>query len=148
MSLKDEYKYDDIINLPHYVSKKHPPMSLLNRAAQFSPFAALAGHGVAIEETARLTDSFIELSEDRKEQLDEQLQLIRENSELEPEIEVTYFQPDSRKDGGTYVTVCGRVKRINGQERRIVFTDGTVLPIDYIFEIRGDMFRNMEISGI
>ena len=99
-------------------------------------------------ETARLTDSFIELSEDRKEQLDEQLQLIRENSELEPEIEVTYFQPDSRKDGGTYVTVCGRVKRINGQERRIVFTDGTILPIDYIFEIRGELFQNMEISGI
>lgn len=148
MNLKGEHKYDDIINLPHYVSKKHPSMSLLNRAAQFSPFAALTGHNDAIQETARLTNSFIELSEDRKRQLDERLQLIRENLELEPEIEAIYFQPDGRKDGGAYVTVCGRVKRINGQERRIVFTDGTVLPIDYLFEIRGDMLRNMETSGI
>ncbi len=148
MSLKEEHKYDDIINLSHPVSKKHPPMSLLNRAAQFSPFAALAGHGTAIQETARLTDSFIELSEDRKEQLDEQLQLIRENLGQEPEIEATYFQPDDRKDGGAYVTVRGRVKKISGQERRIVFTDGTVLPIDSLFAIRGEMFRNMEVSGI
>lgn len=148
MNLKGEHKYDDIINLPHHVSKKHPPMSLLNRAAQFSPFAALTGHNEAIQETARLTDSFIELSEDRKRQLDKQLQLIQENPELEPEVEVTYFQPDDKKVGGTYVTVCGRVKRIRGQERQIVFTDGTVLPIDYLFEIRGDMFRNMEASSI
>ena len=148
MNLKDEHQYDDIINLPHHVSKKHPLMSLMNRAAQFSPFAALTGHNDAIQETARLTDSFIELSEERKEQLNEQLQLIRENLEQEPKIEVIYFRPDSRKDGGEYVTVCGRVKRIRGQERRIVFTDGTVLPIDYLFEIRGDMFRNMEMSSI
>lgn len=148
MNLKGEHKYDDIINLPHHVSKKHPPMSLLNRAAQFSPFAALTGHNEAIQETARLTDSFIELSEDRKRQLDKQLQLIQKNPELEPEVEVTYFQPDDKKVGGTYVTVCGRVKRIRRQERQIVFTDGTVLPIDYLFEIRGDMFRNMEASSI
>lgn len=148
MNLKGEHKYDDIINLPHHVSKKHPPMSFLNRAAQFSPFAALTGHSEAIQETARLTDSFIELSEDRKRQLDKQLQLIRENPEQEPEVEVTYFQPNDKKVGGTYVTVCGRVKRIRGQERQIVFTDGTVLSIDYLFEIRGDMFRNMETSSI
>lgn len=148
MNLKGEHKYDDIINLPHYVSKKHPSMSLLNRAAQFSPFAALTGHNDAIQETARLTDSFIELSEERKEQLNEQLQLIRENLEQEPEIEAVYFQPDGRKEGGTYMTVCGRVKKISEHERRIFFTDGTVLPIDYLFEIRGDMFRNMETSGI
>lgn len=148
MNLKDEHQYDDIINLPHHVSKKHPPMSLLNRAAQFSPFAALTGHNAAIQETARLTDSFIELGEDRKGQLGEQLQLIRENLELEPEIEAVYFQPDGRKKGGAYMTVCGRVKKISEQERRIIFTDGTVLPIDYLFEIRGDMFRNMETSSI
>lgn len=148
MNLKGEHKYDDIINLPHHVSKKHPSMSLLNRAAQFSPFAALIGHNEAIQETARLTDSFIELGEDRKRQLDKQLQLIQENPELEPEVEVTYFQPDDKKVGGAYVTVCGRVKRIRGQERQIVFTDGTVLSIDYLFEIRGDMFRNMEASSI
>lgn len=148
MNLKDEHRYDDIINLPHHVSKKHPPMSLLNRAAQFSPFAALTGHKEAIQETARLTDSFIELSEDRKEQLDEQIQRIRENLELEPEIEAVYFQPDEKKDGGAYVTICGRVKRISGYERRIIFTDGTVLPIDYLFSIRGELFQSMEMSDI
>lgn len=148
MNLKDEHRYDDIINLPHHVSKKHPPMSLLNRAAQFSPFAALTGHKEAIQETARLTDSFIELSEDRKEQLDEQIQQIRENLELEPEIEAVYFQPDDKKDGGAYVTICGRVKRISGYERRIIFTDGTALPIDYLFSIRGELFRSMEMSDI
>lgn len=148
MSLKDEHRYDDIINLPHHVSKKHPPMSLLNRAAQFSPFAALTGHSEAVRETARLTDSFIELGEDRKRQLDEQLQRIRENLEREPEIEAVYFQPDDKKDGGAYVTVCGRVKRISEYERRIIFTDGTSLPIDYLFSIRGEMFRSMEMSDI
>lgn len=148
MSLKDEHRYDDIINLPHHVSKKHPPMSLLNRAAQFSPFAALTGHSEAVQETARLTDSFIELGEDRKRQLDEQLQRIRENLEREPEIEAVYFQPDDKKDGGAYVTVCGRVKRISEYERRIIFTDGTSLPIDYLFSIKGEMFRSMEMSDI
>lgn len=148
MSLKDEHRYDDIINLPHHVSKKHPPMSLLNRAAQFSPFAALTGHSEAVRETARLTDSFIELGEDRKRQLDEQLQRIGENLEREPEIEAVYFQPDDKKDGGAYVTVCGRVKRISEYERRIIFTDGTSLPIDYLFSIRGEMFRSMEMSDI
>lgn len=144
----DKPDYDDIINLPHPVSKRHPQMSLLNRAAQFSPFAALTGHDAAIRETARLTDSFMELDENLKEELDEKLRLLKENLSQKPKIEATYFQPDERKSGGAYVTVCGRVKRMNGQERRIVFTDGTVLPIDYLFEIRGDMFRNMETSGI
>ena len=74
MSEHDTRKYDDIIHLPHHVSARHPQMSPLNRAAQFSPFAALTGHGAAIQETARLTDAFIELDEDQKERLDEQLQ--------------------------------------------------------------------------
>ena len=148
MSYEEEHKYDDIIELPHHVSSRHPRMAPLDRAAQFSPFAALTGHSEAVRETARLTDSFIELGEDRKRQLDEQLQRIRENLEREPEIEAVYFQPDDKKDGGAYVTVCGRVKRISEYERRIIFTDGTSLPIDYLFSIRGEMFRSMEMSDI
>lgn len=139
-----EHKYDDIINLPHHVSKKHPQMSLLNRAAQFSPFAALTGHEDAIQETARLTDSFIELNEDKKEQLDEQLQLIRENLEQKPECEITYFRPDDKKDGGTYVTIRGRIKKIDEYSHQIIFTDGTILPIEHIFSIRGELFQNSE----
>ena len=115
-------------------------MSLQNRAAQFSPFAALTGHGAAIQETARLTDSFIELEEDRKAQLDEQLRHLRETLDQQPpgqqpEIEATYFQPDARKSGGAYVTVHGHVKKIDEYKRQILFTDGTVLPIEYLFSI-------------
>ena len=138
------HKYDDIINLPHHVSKRHPQMSLQNRAAQFSPFAALTGHEAAIQETARLTDSFIELSEDRKERLDEQLQMIMENLAQKPECEITYFQPDERKTGGSYTTICGRIKKIDRFEQKIMFTDGTALPINHLFAIRGELFRNME----
>lgn len=144
MKYNDEHKYDDIIHLPHHVSKKHPRMSLLNRAAQFSAFAALTGHADAIRETARLTDSFVELNEDQKDLLDEQLQLLRENLAQKPECEITCFQPDERKKGGTYVTIQGRINKIDTYRRRIIFTDGTVLPIEYLFSIRGELFQNRE----
>ena len=144
MNYNDEHKYDDIINLPHHVSKKHQQMSALNRAAQFSPFAALTGHDAAIKETARLTESFIELDEDKKQQLDEQLQLIRENLEQKPECEITYFQPDEKKDGGSYVTIHGRIKKIDEYAHQIIFTDGTVLLIEHIFSIRGELFQNVD----
>ena len=135
MSLRNEHNYDDIIHLPHHVSKKHPQMSPMNRAAQFSPFAALTGHGAAIRETARLTDEFIELEEDQKEQLDEQLQQIRENLPKNPEVEITYFRPDQRKDGGAYVTVRGKVRQIDEYRRQILFNNGTFVPMDTLFSI-------------
>lgn len=146
MNYNDEHKYDDIINRPHHVSKRHPQMSLLNRAAQFSPFAALTGHEAAIRETARLTDSFIELDEDRKRQLDEQLQLLKENLKQKPTCEITYFQPDEKKSGGTYVTICEIVKKIDEYEHRIIFADGTALPIEHLFSIRGELFHDIELS--
>ncbi|MCI8727386.1 MAG: YolD-like family protein [Hungatella sp.] len=145
MKRQEEHTYDDIIHLPRHVSSRHPQMSLLNRAAQFSPFAALTGHEAAIHEAARLTDTFVEPDEDKKEQLDEQLQLIRENLDKQPECEVTYFQPDEKKDGGTYVTFCGRVKKIDVYEHRIVFTDQTALPVKYIVSIQGALFQDMDI---
>lgn len=141
MKTQDENKYDDIINLPHHISKNHPQMTLLNRAAQFSPFAALTGHKAVIQETARLTDSFVELDEDRKKQLNEQLQLIRENLEHKPEIEITYFKPDTKKEGGSYITTCGRIKKIDEYNHQIIFTDGTTLPIEHLFSIGGELFR-------
>lgn len=144
MNNQKEHQYDDIINLPHPVSKRHPQMSLANRAAQFSPFAALTGHEAAILETARLTESFIELDEDRKENLDRQLRIIMENLEKKPECEIIYFQPDGKKNGGSYATICGRIKKIDESERRIIFTDGKALPMKYLFAIRGELFRNME----
>lgn len=115
-------------------------MPLSSRAAQFSPFAALTGHEAAIRETARLTDAFSELDEDRKRQLDGQLQLIKEHMARMPEVEITYFHPDARKKGGAYETIRGEVKKIDERQRQIVFKDGTALPLDLLFSIKGELF--------
>ena len=123
--------YDDIIDLPHPTSERHPRMPMANRAAQFSPFAAPSGYDDAVKETARLTDGKIELTEEEKANLDARLQL------LEPGIAAsfTYFQPDSRKQGGAYVTASGEVKRIDGIAREIILMDGRRIPIDDILEV-------------
>lgn len=131
----DEHRYDDIINLPYPVSKVHPQMPLIDRAAQFSPFAALTGYEAAIDETARLTEDFIELDENKKEQLNEQLQQIKRTLDERRTIRITYFMPDEQKCGGAYVTVNGVVKRIGEHERLIHMEDGTIIPIDRIFNI-------------
>ena len=123
-------EYEDIIALPHHVSASHPQMALADRAAQFSPFAALTGYEDAIDESARLTEEQIELDENAREELDEKLRQIRECGEAHPEITVTYFQKDARKDGGAYVTLTGRVKKIDEYARIISFMDGTVVRIE------------------
>ena len=129
------HEYDDIINLPHHVSTRHPQMSLYDRAAQFSPFAALTGHDAAIKETERLTEDWVELDEDSKELLDEKLQMIREHLDEKPEVTFTYFEPDERKQGGAYRTITGKVKKIDEYEHRILLEDGTVLIMEYLFSI-------------
>ena len=136
--------YADIIDLPRHVSVRHPRMPLQDRAAQFSAFAALTGHEAAILETARLTDAFGELDEDRKMQIDGQLWLIRENLGQRPEITVTYFKPDEKKNGGAYLTFCGHAKYIDEYNRRILFTDKTALLIEHIYSISGELFYNMD----
>lgn len=143
--MSDEHKYDDIIHLPHPVSRNHPQMLPLDRAAQFSPFAALTGHDAAIRETARLTEEKSELDENRKEMLDERLQMIRENLSEEPEITFTYFKPDEKKSGGAYLTVMGNVKKINEYEHQILLEDGTVIAIENLFSIEGELFWGMDI---
>lgn len=128
-------KYDDIINLPHPTSAKHPRMPMIDRAAQFSPFAALVGHGAAIEEAARLTDQKVELTEDEKTVLDEKLRLLLETG---GEAQFIWFLPDEKKDGGAYVTAVGKVKKIDVLEGCVVFTDGLKIPIEDILEIEFD----------
>lgn len=142
--MNNEHKYDDIINLPHPISTRHPQMSLLDRAAQFSPFAALTGHEEAIKETARVTEERIELDEDRKERLDERLQMIREKLSEKTKLTFTYFQPDERKSGGAYLTVTGVVKKIDEYEHRIWLDNGSSLLIENLFSIEGEMFRENE----
>ena len=119
-------------NLPHPNSAKHPRMSMTDRAAQFSSFAALTGHGAAIEETARLTDRRIELTEEEKTVLDEKLRLLLETG---GEGMITYFLPDERKDGWAYVTKLGTIKKIDPLEGRVILTDHTPIHIEDILEI-------------
>ena len=133
--------YDDIIHLPHPVSKKHPPMSAIDRAAQFSPFAALTGYDAAVKETARLTDARLELDEYEIAALNDRLQVISARLAERPKVSITYFLPDSKKAGGAYVTVTGWVKKINANERAAIMEDGTRIPIEDIIEIKGDIFN-------
>ncbi len=132
-------KYDDIINLPHHVSKKHPQMSIEARAAQFAPFAALTGHSDAIKETARLTNKRMEIDEEIKTIIDNKLQIIQEQIPSKLEVCITYFVPDKKKNGGDYVTVSGNVKKIDRYNQTIIFADGTTIPINEIVELTGDM---------
>lgn len=120
--------YADIIDLPHHVSKKHPQMAMEKRAAQFSPFAAVSGHDEAIHETARLTDEQLELSEDEIALIDEMLQRLREHIKEQPEVTVTYFQPDEKKNGGAYVTLIGSAKKIDEFKQVLILQEGTSIP--------------------
>lgn len=136
-------KYDDIINLPHYVSTTRPQMTVSDRAAQFSPFAALTGYDAAIKETARLTDERVKLDEYMKSVLSDRLQIIADRIKEHPEIVITYFQPDEKKNGGAYVTAISTAKKIDEYERVVVMTDGTAIPIDEIISIEGMIFETM-----
>lgn len=134
--------YSDIINLPHPVSKKHPQMSLYDRAAQFSPFSALTGHEAAIAETGRLTEERTELDEDAKERLDEKLQYLLSRlqtcgSEGLP-IRVTYFVPDEKKEGGAYQEYTGSLKRLDAYARALIFSDATEISLDAVYDIAED----------
>lgn len=135
--------YEDIIHLPHHVSKKHPRMPAIDRAAQFSPFAALTGYDDAVEETARLTEERIELDDYQKDVLGHRLQMLADRLGEHPEIAITYFQPDERKTGGAYVTSVGMVKKVDEFSRVVVMTDGTRIPFDEIIRIEGQMFESI-----
>ena len=128
--------YDDIINLPHHVSTKHPQMSMMNRAAQFAPFAALTGHSAAIEETARLTDSQVELADEDSEILNQKMAFLRENLGEHPEVVISYFEPDKKKAGGAYKTVEGQLQNIDDYNQCLVLRDGKVIFIQTVLDIQ------------
>ena len=127
--------YDDIIDLPRPVSRKHPPMPMMKRAAQFLPFAALTGFEGEIAEAARLTQTAPELSEDALAALDEQLSLLRQLLPDQPQVTVTRFLPDERKAGGHFETLTGRVRRLDEAGRTLRFTDGTTIDLDTVVEL-------------
>ena len=135
-------KYADIINMPYHGSKRKRKMSGIERAAQFSPFAALTGHSEAVKETERLTEDFIELDENVKAVLDERINILKQAFSLKPEVKIVYYLPDQRKDGGSYEEIRGVVKKLSEFKRLIVMEDGTEIPFDHVSEIDGEIFGN------
>lgn len=127
--------YDDIINLPHHISMNRPQMSRADRAAQFAPFSALSGYGAALVETARLTDQKIELEEDDWAELNRKQQVLMDQIWKQPNVSVTWFVPDQRKDGGRYITTVGQLKRIDEVRRVMVLANRTEIPLDDILDI-------------
>ena len=123
--------YDDIINLPHPTSERHPRMPMANRAAQFSPFAAWTGYEDAVHETARLTSSRAELTEEEKSILDAKLQRLLPGTKAA----FTFFRSDGKKEGGAYLTASGIIKRIDSCSREVVLTNGQKIFVDDILQI-------------
>ena len=136
--------YEDIINLPHHISPTRQQMPMSDRAAQFSPFAALTGYDAAIKETGRLTDERIELDEEALTALDMKYQLLIDAFDDAPEVTITYLQPDERKAGGKYITATSAVKKVDDFERRITMQNGTKIPMDDVLSIDGKMFSSLE----
>ena len=135
--------YDDIIGLPHHVSATHPQMPRENRAAQFSPFAALTGHDAIIKEATRVTEQKIELGEEAIAELDMKLNMLADMTDSRPMIAVTHFVPDDKKDGGSYVTITGAVKRIDEYERAVVMVNGEKIGIENILDMESEIFSEL-----
>ena len=127
--------YDDIINLPHHISAKHPRLSKEQRAAQFAPFAALTGYGDAIKETARITEDRIELDEEEKKKIDNKILELKNKITEKPKVTITFFVPDTKKSGGEYVTIIGNLKRIDEYNKLLILEDKKKISIEDIIEI-------------
>jgi len=128
--------YDDIINLPHPTSERHPRMPMANRAAQFSPFAALTGYEDAVQETARQTVARPELTEEEKSHLNAELQALAEKISEHPTVSLTYFQPDERKAGGAFVTAEGAAKKLDRHTGMVILDDGRKIPVENLMSIQ------------
>ena len=128
-------KYDDMLNMPHHVSSTRPHMSMHDRAAQFSPFAALVGYDDAVKETARLTNEKQELTADKIADLNQKIAFLTEHADERPEVTIEYFIPDEKKAGGKYVTLSGNFRRIDEYNHNMVFVSGEEIPLNDIFAI-------------
>ena len=144
--MAERFPYEDIVDLPHHVSKKHPQPTMADRAARFAPFAAITGYEEMVLEEARITDDRIELDENSKAALNEKLNMILEFIDEQPEVSITYFEPDKRKAGGAYVTVTGTVKRIDEYEHLVIMTDGKKINIDDIYNLQSELFYSLGID--
>ena len=132
--------YDDLLNLPHHTSAVQPTMPMQNRAAQFAPFAALVGYDALIREAARLTDQKADLDESVKAELNEKLRLLLELLPQQPEVTITYFQPDSKKAGGAYRMVTDNVRKYRSIDNMLIMMDGTQIPVKEMVSLEGPCF--------
>ncbi len=144
--MAERFPYEDIVDLPHHVSRKHPQPTMADRAARFAPFAAIIGYEEMVLEEARVTDDRIEMDESSKAALNEKLNMILEFIDEQPEIKITYFEPDKRKVGGAYVTVIGTVKRIDEYEHLVIMTDGKKINIDDIYNLQSELFYSLGVE--
>ena len=142
----ERFPYEDIVDLPHHVSRKHPQPTMADRAARFAPFAAITGYEEMVLEEARVTDERIEMDESSKAALNEKLNMILEFIDEQPEVSITYFEPDKRKAGGAYVTVTGTVKRIDEYEHLVIMTDGKKINIDEIYNLQSELFYSLGLE--
>lgn len=144
--MAEQFPYEDIVNLPHHVSKKYPQPTMADRAARFAPFAAITGYEEMVLEEARITDDRIELDENSKAALNEKLNMILEFIDEQPEVSMTYFEPDKRKAGGAYVTFTGTVKRIDEYEHLVIMTDGKKININDIYNLQSELFYSLGLE--
>jgi len=141
-------RYDDMLRLIHHSSATHPRMSMHDRAAQFAPFAALTGHDAAIRETARRTEVCPVLDDTAIAALNRKLQLLLQQLSRQPEITLTYFRPDDRKDGGALLQVTGQLKKLDPYARILLLTDGTGIPMDRLLAIDSPLFAGETASAM
>ena len=139
----NDKNYDDIINLPCPTSKRHPRMAMIDRAAQFAPFAALTGYDDAICETGRLTGTKLDLSDETKERIDIKINYLIDNMEENPEVTITYFVPDKKKAGGEYVTITDKIKKIDQYEHILIMESGVKISLFEILSIESEFFNSL-----
>lgn len=144
--MAEKFPYEDIVNLPPHISKRHPQPSMMDRAARFAPFAAITGYEEMVLEEARVTDERIDLDEGTLSLFNEKLNMIQEFLDEEPEVTITYFEPDKKKSGGAYVSVTGTVKRIDEYEHIVLMNDSKQIPIGEIYDIQSELFYSLGLE--
>ena len=144
--MAEKFPYEDIVNLPPHISKKHPQPTMMDRAARFAPFAAITGYEEMVLEEARITEERIDLDEETLSILNEKLNMIQEFIDEEPEVTITYFEPDKKKSGGAYVSVTGIVKRIDEYEHLVIMTDGKMIRVEDIYGLESDLFYSLGLE--
>lgn len=144
--MAEYFPYEDIVNLPRHISKVHPQATMADRAARFSPFAAISGYEDMVKEAARVTEERIDITDATKELLNEKLNMIIEFLDEAPEVTITYFEPDKKKDGGAYISITGTVKRIDEYERIVLMSDDKKIRIEEIYAIESDLFYSLGLD--